>query len=224
MEKGKNNAILLTVIGIATLLIAIVGATFAYFSAQTTYNDNASTLTVQTSNGGTTSITGGEDITVNNIYPVDGVNWLTKTYSIAYSNSNVDSSFTNPYTITLVYNNGFSANALTYTFEQVAVGTQVCTNSSSDGQPLATTDAGCGDVVSSTSNGTMATSVTTPVTLGTGSGNVTLGNGTFRATTSGQTARHTYLLKIQFPNGAGNQNVDQGKTFTAYITTTFTNS
>ena len=38
-EKGRNNTAMLTVIAIATLLVAVVGATFAYFS--TTTNNNA---------------------------------------------------------------------------------------------------------------------------------------------------------------------------------------
>ena len=37
----KKNTVLLTVIAIATLLVAVVGATFAYFSADTTTNNNA---------------------------------------------------------------------------------------------------------------------------------------------------------------------------------------
>jgi len=35
-EKGNGNTVLLTVIGVATLLVALVGATFAYFSATIT--------------------------------------------------------------------------------------------------------------------------------------------------------------------------------------------
>lgn len=38
----RNNTILLTVIGVATLLVALVGATFAYFSATITNNSNQS--------------------------------------------------------------------------------------------------------------------------------------------------------------------------------------
>ena len=36
MEKKNSNSIVLTVIGVATLLVALVGATFAYFSASST--------------------------------------------------------------------------------------------------------------------------------------------------------------------------------------------
>ena len=41
-DSQRNNTILLTVIGVATLLVALVGATFAYFSATITNNSNQS--------------------------------------------------------------------------------------------------------------------------------------------------------------------------------------
>ena len=34
MNENKSNTLLLTVIGVATLLVAVVGASFAYFTAQ----------------------------------------------------------------------------------------------------------------------------------------------------------------------------------------------
>ena len=43
-EKGRNNTAMLTVIAIATLLVAVVGATFAYFS---TAQSNDANVTVQ---------------------------------------------------------------------------------------------------------------------------------------------------------------------------------
>lgn len=43
----KKNTVLLTVIAIATLLVAVVGATFAYFSASVT-NDDKTTVTATT--------------------------------------------------------------------------------------------------------------------------------------------------------------------------------
>ncbi len=56
MKEGKNNTVLLTVIGIATLLVAVVGATFAYFSAQLSGTENQSTMTIQASNGGSSTL------------------------------------------------------------------------------------------------------------------------------------------------------------------------
>ena len=41
MENRKGNEIFLGVVGVATLLVAIVGATFAYFSATTNSDEGA---------------------------------------------------------------------------------------------------------------------------------------------------------------------------------------
>ena len=41
MENGKGNAIFLGIVSIATLIVAIIGATFAYFSATTESSPNA---------------------------------------------------------------------------------------------------------------------------------------------------------------------------------------
>ena len=47
MDSGNGNTVLLTVIGVATLLVALVGATFAYFTA-TVNNDTAQSISVTT--------------------------------------------------------------------------------------------------------------------------------------------------------------------------------
>ncbi len=47
-KNNKRNTILLTIIGIATLLVAIVGATFAYFTATVTGNSEADNVKVTT--------------------------------------------------------------------------------------------------------------------------------------------------------------------------------
>ena len=51
--ENRKNTILLTVIAVATLLVAVVGATFAYFTAQggTTARTPVNVTTAQTSNG-----------------------------------------------------------------------------------------------------------------------------------------------------------------------------
>ena len=51
---NKKNTILLTVIAVATLLVAVVGATFAYFTAQGG-NAAENTVTVQTGTAGSSS-------------------------------------------------------------------------------------------------------------------------------------------------------------------------
>ncbi len=59
----KKNTLLLTVIAIATLLVAVVGATFAYFSAQTGNNATAD-VNVTTSTVDSTTITKFPELTL----------------------------------------------------------------------------------------------------------------------------------------------------------------
>lgn len=54
--ENKKNTILLTVIAVATLLVAVVGATFAYFSASTG-STATKNVTVQTGSAGSSAIT-----------------------------------------------------------------------------------------------------------------------------------------------------------------------
>lgn len=61
----KKNTMLLTVIAVATLLVAVVGATFAYFAIGATAENNAkTTITGSTENAqvGTVALTGNNDI------------------------------------------------------------------------------------------------------------------------------------------------------------------
>ena len=43
-DNSKTNTLLLTVIGVATLLVAVIGATFAYFTAQVGGGESATTV------------------------------------------------------------------------------------------------------------------------------------------------------------------------------------
>lgn len=68
MNSGKGNMILLTVIAVATLLVSVVGATFAYFNAtvpgsesQKTIEVTSGTLFVDTNS----SVVGGNNIAPN---------------------------------------------------------------------------------------------------------------------------------------------------------------
>lgn len=66
----KKNTILLTVIAIATLLVAVVGATFAYFTAQvTTTNNDQNTTDVTTAALASASMDMGSKVTEKEIYP-----------------------------------------------------------------------------------------------------------------------------------------------------------
>ena len=64
----KKNVVFLTVLAIATLLTAVVGTTFAYFTATVTGNDAATTTTLSSATVGVT-YTDGADISSANIIP-----------------------------------------------------------------------------------------------------------------------------------------------------------
>ena len=125
MSEGKNNTVLLTIIGIATLLIAVVGATFAYFSATVTGSDEE--YTVKSATVGTEFVSGVQ-IAATGIYPKEEA-WGTKTFSIKTTSTKGVST---KYKITLAIDDNdtttddtisdgaghvkrFEANALSYT-------------------------------------------------------------------------------------------------------------
>src|SRR5574344_257181 len=64
----KKNVVFLTVSAIATLLTAVVGTTFAYFTATVTGNTTASTTSITSATLGVTYSDGAE-ITATNILP-----------------------------------------------------------------------------------------------------------------------------------------------------------
>ncbi len=108
MEREKNNngnTVLLTVIGVATLLVALVGATFAYFSA-TIDNKSAQSVTITTANPVGLVYT-GQKLEMANIIPGDPAKTSTFTVNNP-SASTVDQS----YDLTLIIDeNGLTTNA-----------------------------------------------------------------------------------------------------------------
>lgn len=210
MKDGKKNTVLLTIIGIATLLVAVVGATFAYFSAVAQGNNNASTIKITSNNGGTSGFIGGEAITLTAIYPKTDA-WVNKKITVTYNNPSTTTG-TYKYAFTIKYSNTFSTDQLKYTFTGGYCSDVTKTSSN------ACTTAGGTWTANSTTVGTPVTDVATQTGFATGSGTVsTLSNGTFNIPTSGDVT-HTYVLSIFFPDTGAEQNAEQGKTFTAYVT------
>lgn len=82
MEESKGQAIFLSVIGVSTLLVAIVGATFAWFSITVEGNDEAQNMIFTTANLGVVSFNDGAEIDASGIMP--GTK-LTKTFTVGQS-------------------------------------------------------------------------------------------------------------------------------------------
>jgi len=98
MENNRGQSIFLSVVGIATLLVAIVGATFAYFSISVTGNDTASSIIVTTAKlGGVTFSGTTAGIEVEDVYP--GFT-ETKTFTIS-TDGTADASATVDYIVNL---------------------------------------------------------------------------------------------------------------------------
>ncbi len=86
MDNNKGQTIFLSVIGIATLLVAIIGATFAWFSITIQGNDKASSIIVTTATLGSVVFTDGNEINMTNIKPEQSPQ-STKTFTIVNTTS-----------------------------------------------------------------------------------------------------------------------------------------
>lgn len=200
MSEGKNNTVMLTIIGIATLLIAVVGATFAYFSATLTGTKNEKEYTVRSATVGT-EFNGGADITATGIYPKEEA-WGTKTFSIKTTSTKGVST---KYRITLVIDDNdttadttisdgaghikrFQANALSYTL------TASEANAATEGiMPTAT-----------------ETQIADP------SQDIVFGEATIYGNDAVEVTQ-TYTLSMFFKDTGTDQNANQGAQFKAHI-------
>lgn len=195
MSEGKNNTVMLTIIGIATLLIAVVGATFAYFSAQVSGVDNQQEDVIKSATIGTTFI-GGAEVTAANIYPKEEA-WGTKVFSIT---SNSSTGVTTSYNISLVIDANDSPDGVTpnKTFESGAL-SYTLTGTESD----------------ASTPGTLASSDGAITELSAGK-SILLGTATINGN-AGQTVTQEYTLKFFFKDNGNDQNANQGAQFKAHI-------
>lgn len=165
MNENRTNTLLLTVIGVATLLVAVIGASFAYFTAQLTGDEKATTITI---GAGVLSIVyngGPSFVTTEPLVPVPDpdTSVLDKTFTVTGNNS---TQTVMPYSINLiVVGNTFTDGALKYTLSSENVG--------SNGQIL-------------------ADKVMTDIT--TGAQNISLGTGFFSGSVSNSVHRYVLKI------------------------------
>ena len=120
MNENKQNTALLIVIAVATLLVAVVGATFAYFTAA---DQNNSTAVYTSSSAkmiisyldGTADLHGtldaatvqpGNTILIDKTFTLTGTNTAKATGSGITDTTGIDM----PYTVYLTYENGFTSD------------------------------------------------------------------------------------------------------------------
>ena len=203
--ENRKNTILLTVIAVATLLVAVVGATFAYFTAQggTTKQTPVTVTTASTSNG---SFQTSGAITINatqeNFGQDAGDQTGEATGTVTYTaSSTAASNFC--YTVTLDitantfgYTTGESTPELTFTAEKAASAT---------------------DLTSPTTliNAQDITTVTSDIQIPTTTGGAEYVHQI--SATEGQTVNDQWRFTVTFVNLDSDQNANTGKSFTGQI-------
>lgn len=123
---GKSSTILLTVIGIATLLVVVTGATFAFFAAQVTGANNATSVQIKAASDGTSiTMEGFDQITLAGIYPKADA-WV-ENKEVSFTLPGVSGSTTvSSYSFDLVVtSNDFANNYLTFTFAKKSLSANV---------------------------------------------------------------------------------------------------
>lgn len=214
MKEGKNNTVLLTVIGIATLLVAVVGATFAYFSAQLSGTETQSTMTIQASNGGSSTLDGGEAIVVKDIYPREEA-WVNKKIAVTYDNTTATSG-TYDYNVGLHYTNGYQVVGSSYDIQYTI------TEGYCEGAPEVANESACGTANKTwysnlAREGTVTKQTATKTGIPAGTGDLTaIASGKINLPANG--VKHYYTLRIYFVNDT-TRNQIQGAEFTAYVMT-----
>ena len=205
----KKNMILLTVIAVSTLLVAVVGATFAYFTATTTSQGNQTTTTVTTQQIAGTEWTAtdhsGKSPAVYPGYMAYQEYLLDASTGAAGSIAKYDLSIQG--TIDAAFNTDVSyevyavtqSDAPTYTFN-AGTSSQV-----TEGNEYRYSIAGA-----SFDNGTQLTLVK--------SGTLTSVKTAIEenATINGQNKRY-YVLVLKYANNEESQDTQQAKTFTAQL-------
>jgi len=202
MEGNKNgNTVLLTVIGVATLLVALVGATFAYFTANIT-TTNQQTVSVSTKTVAALVYNSNGAITLLNTVPG---NQATQTFTVTNEDTSIAQSYDLDLVVdgnTFVATDGAGQLLVTITGESTTAGTK-------------TTYA---------SNGTTSTSTasnTPSIVAGWTDRDYTAGKTNKENIVSDQRIEagevQTYTVLVKFVELGDSQNTNQSKSFSAHI-------
>ena len=225
MENNKQNTALLIVIAVATLLVAVVGATFAYFTAN---SSNTSTSTVSTTSGQMTIAYGDGTNTVTistlNVQPSDTI-LVNKTFTLTGTNTtgnDTDAGIAMLYNVGLEYNNTFTSVAATAAEEATAVyGTKgegslvYWLSATTVAGATATIDGTTGTYPGQEASNTAVYYRALIPTSKTTTDYLHLAKGTFAAKTTGVAV--TFNLIVVFPDTKSNQDTNKSKVFSGKI-------
>ena len=215
----KKNTILLTVIAVATLLVAVVGATFAYFTATNSTSGNGGTADVTTDTVGAVNLA-MEAVTISNELKYPG-GFLVVGAKVTATDNDANNDFDVTYTVngTITNNTRTELNWTLYeittevtepttgcTLEQTQVGNEMRYSYADTCAANATITGG-----TRVDGGTVAAYSTEAVTQP-----VTAANEALKSSNSG-TVTYYYLV-VEYPDTDKAQDQDQGQTIAAELT------
>lgn len=201
MENNKQNTALLIVIAVATLLVAVVGATFAYFTATASTGStsaiqvNSGKMIIAFADGSDTA-----DLTETNFQPSSAI-LIDKSFTLTGTNTATQAGgLTMPFTVSIKFVNGFTTGQLHGWFRRTDSSTKaVTTLAGTANQKIP----GQGDT---TYNEHL---------LANGTQTLQLASGYFIAGASNEPI--TFNFKLTFPDTGVAQDTEKGKTFTGNI-------
>ena len=206
--ENRKNTILLTVIAVATLLVAVVGATFAYFTAQggSSVQTPVNVNTAQTSNG--SFVTNGS-ITINanqeNFYEGAGNQTSTATATVTYTASSTAAS-------NFCYTVGLQVTANNFVYTTAPTNTPELTFT-------ARKSANAADLTSATTMINQRDITTTTASTTIQVPNTAEGSEFIHKidATQGQTINDQWDFTVTLVNLSSDQNENTGKSFTGQI-------
>mgnify|MGYP004595529209 CR=1 FL=1 len=187
--EDKPKTVIVSIIGtILTIAIVSLGVTYAFFSANISGSESGSTIIAEAGIM-QIAVSGGNNVTTENIMPDNDNPWGTKTITLTGTNTTEKSM---SYKIKLVVdNNEFKKANMQYT--------------------LTSTNTG--------NNGAVITSVTTAtdITAAVGASQVLGGTTLIGYFLNASNVAHTYVLKLFYPETNTDQSEDMGAKFAAHI-------
>ena len=209
----KKNMVLLTVIAVATLLVAVVGATFAYFTAQSTTDGNKTTTSATTRQLAALSWTAGTD---KGESPSEYPGYMAyQSYELAATgNGSANYKLTLDATVDPAFNAIAKQEDLTYSIYKSTTSKPEYTTLFQPGDEIVQTadNTTTYKITGASFNGSGLTRVVEDQPLTTGSEQEIVANASINAG-----ATEYYVLVINFHDNGAAQNNLQGKTFSASL-------
>lgn len=217
----KKNTVLLTVIAVATLLVAVVGATFAYFTATTEATGNAGTVDTSTTKvSGVTMTLAPLSASYSKLEYPGGYAYSGAKVTLAKTDATDTKEYNVSYKIKMEFKNE-TKTALTWTLYRADSATEIANAKTCEVSNTAPTEGAVEGAIYYQYNCTGTNTYGTQVQTGTIAAETATASEVITTASQTQATDATtgayYYLVVDYPN-SGNQNDDQGKAISASIT------